>query len=109
MPIVRPCLSCSRLISGGSRCPECARAYQVRRDQLRGTPSERGYDADWRKVRRAVLERDGHVCHWCGEYANQADHLIPLSRLGERLDPNNVVASCGSCNAARGGATGIHR
>lgn len=109
MPILKPCLQCGRLFpaSPNARCPEHQqtfdRARQRRRDAVRGSPSTRGYGSDWQRLRLAVLERDGHRCHWCGKPATQADHLVPLARGGARLDPENVVASCGHCNAVRGG------
>jgi 5-methylcytosine-specific restriction protein A len=110
MPVIlRPCLSCHALYhpTGSARCPTCTVTYERNRqralDAVRGSPSQRGYGSDWQRVRLEVLERDGHACHWCGRPATQADHLVPLARGGARLDPSNVVASCGHCNATRGG------
>jgi len=60
------------------------------------------YDYDWRRLVAWILERDGHVCHWCGGPATTGDHLVELVHGGSRLDPGNVVASCQSCNATRG-------
>lgn len=34
--------------------------------------------------RRGVLKRDGHICAYCGGPANTVDHVVPLSRGGER-------------------------
>jgi 5-methylcytosine-specific restriction enzyme A len=111
MPPVR-CLDCGRLTSPplpysgkGGRCPECERSHQRRRDAARGSAAERGYDAEWRKVRKAVLDRDGWICRWCGQPAITVDHVTPLAQGGLRLDPSNLVAACRSCNARRGGAT----
>lgn len=30
------------------------------------------------------------------------DHVIPLSKGGERFDPNNLVVACHSCNSKKG-------
>src|SRR5262245_34594783 len=107
MPVQTPCLGCGRLIPAGqSRCPDCATAYQRRRDALRGTAAERGYDAAWRRVRELVLDRDGYVCQLCGRLgANSVDHITPLARGGARLDPANLRAAHTTCNSALGGAT----
>lgn len=60
------------------------------------------YDADWELVRRFVLERDQHRCHWCGKPANTVDHVQALADGGSRLDPANLVAACKPCNSRRG-------
>jgi 5-methylcytosine-specific restriction endonuclease McrA len=105
------CLDCHKIIPKppssshkAGRCPDCARRHQQRRDAARGTAAQRGYDADWRKVRVLVLNRDGWCCHYCGAPAITVDHVVPLARGGARLDPFNLVACCRSCNARRGGA-----
>jgi 5-methylcytosine-specific restriction endonuclease McrA len=60
------------------------------------------YDAAWRRVRLVVLERDEHRCRWCGAEATTVDHVRALADGGARLDPDNLAASCGACNYARG-------
>lgn len=55
--------------------------------------------------RRGVLARDGYQCAYCGRPANTVDHILPLSRGGERTSWLNTVAACGgssrSCNARK--------
>ena len=51
--------------------------------------------------RRRILERDGHVCHWCGREATEADHVLARVLGGDTSD-DNYVASCKSCNSRRG-------
>lgn len=55
--------------------------------------------------RRGVLKRDGYRCAYCGRYADTVDHVVPLSRGGERTSWLNTVAACGgsprSCNARK--------
>ena len=87
-------------------------------------PYESGaYGKGWTKLRRHVLERDGYLCRWCGvelrrpgtQYGAPAtvDHLVAVGELravGERVDPASVhpddlVASCRTCNARRGQET----
>ena len=59
----------------------------------------------WRRVRLAVLNRDGWVCQIrgprCEVQANQADHVIPWRVGGAIFDPDNLRAACGPCNAGR--------
>ncbi|MDP9417944.1 MAG: HNH endonuclease, partial [Actinomycetota bacterium] len=52
-------------------------------------------------TRRAVLERDGHSCVYCGARADSVDHVIPRSRGGEHAW-GNVVAACFRCNHRKG-------
>jgi len=65
-------------------------------------------DRQWRKLRLAVLARDGAVCHWCGAPATEADHLVERA-LGGLNVMSNLVAACSSCNARRGGELGARR
>lgn len=50
--------------------------------------------------RRAVFARDGHRCQYCGDSAENIDHVIPRSRGGMHAW-DNVVASCRPCNARK--------
>lgn len=93
MRLPRACLTCGRPTTS-SRCPACTAARK-------GTAASRGYDRQWRRVRLEVLARDGCRCHWCGEYADTVDHVVPLAVGGARLDPRNLVAACGRCNFGR--------
>ncbi len=57
----------------------------------------------------AVIERDGPVCHYCRRAARplHIDHVIPVSKGGQNVLTNLVVASR-SCNlnkAAQVGST----
>jgi 5-methylcytosine-specific restriction protein A len=103
VPIVRPCLEppCPAVTFKGPRCPAHAREYQRRRDQQRGTPSQRGYNAEYLRNRKVVLAIV-HSCHWCGRIATTVDHVLPLARGGSN-DLDNLVPSCKPCNYRRGG------
>jgi 5-methylcytosine-specific restriction endonuclease McrA len=61
----------------------------------------RGYGAAHRRLRVAVLARDGHRCHWCGARADTSDHLVAKA-LGGRTVMANLVAACTPCNSRRG-------
>ncbi|GAF78328.1 unnamed protein product, partial [marine sediment metagenome] len=63
----------------------------------------------WRKLRKAILNRDDHTCAWCGGVATEADHVIARAEGGDPFDPSNIVASCRGCNATRGGYTKARR
>jgi 5-methylcytosine-specific restriction endonuclease McrA len=55
----------------------------------------------WRALRAAVLERDDHICQYCGDGAIQADHVKPR-RKGGPDTMANLVACCTSCNRVAG-------
>lgn len=63
------------------------------------------YSGPWQRVRRQVLERDGHRCQIrgrsCTAVATEVDHIVPTSRGGAWFDPINLRASCSKCNNAR--------
>lgn len=52
-------------------------------------------------TRRAVLDRDGHSCVYCGVRADTIDHVRPRSRGGQHIW-TNVVAACARCNHRKG-------
>lgn len=59
-----------------------------------------------KRVKDAVLARDGGCCVYCGGSDNplQFDHVIPLSR-GGTSDAGNIAISCLPCNSAKGART----
>lgn len=71
----------------------------------------RGYDAEWQKVRKVVMERDGGLCQPCrkagtlGVLAHAVDHITSKAKakkLGwdrKRTDhPSNLQAICEPCH-----------
>lgn len=53
--------------------------------------------AHWKRLRLQVLRRDAYTCTYCGDVANEVDHVVAKVRGGEdTLD--NCVAACRSCN-----------
>jgi 5-methylcytosine-specific restriction endonuclease McrA len=50
--------------------------------------------------RRAVFARDGHRCQYCGQPAENLDHVLPRSRGGSHTW-ENVVAACRRCNSRK--------
>jgi 5-methylcytosine-specific restriction endonuclease McrA len=59
------------------------------------------YRRDVPLTRRAVLDRDGHACAYCGVRADTIDHVRPRSRGGQHVW-TNVVAACARCNHRKG-------
>jgi hypothetical protein len=55
----------------------------------------------YRYVRLKVLDRDGHLCYWCGQPGATIDHVIPWSK-GGFTTMDNCICACEECNGARG-------
>jgi 5-methylcytosine-specific restriction endonuclease McrA len=70
--------------------------------------SDRRYStAQWQRLRKAVLARDGHECMIggprCRGYATTVHHQIPSSQAPELFwEPSNLAAACTACNYAGG-------
>ena len=106
----KPCLhpGCPALIDSGSRCEEHRKEYQQRLDRSRGNSHQRGYDADWRRLREAALKRDNYLCQKClaqGRMtpANIVDHRIRFHGTDDprRLDLDNLESMCKSCHSTK--------
>ena len=55
------------------------------------------------KARRLqVLNAGGWVCYYCGQEANQVDHVIPIASGGDPMSLDNLVPSCKRCNLSKG-------
>ena len=59
--------------------------------------------AQWRKLRRHILARDGWECQACGKLLGRAevDHIKPVLKGGAVHDPANLQALCSSCHIAK--------
>ena len=55
----------------------------------------------WKDQRIRVLKRDGYICAYCGQEANQVDHVISRKDGGSH-DMENLVACCAPCNSKKG-------
>lgn len=51
-------------------------------------------------TRRAVFARDDWRCQYCGQPAENLDHVVPRSRGGAHTW-DNVVAACRRCNSRK--------
>jgi hypothetical protein len=50
-----------------------------------------------RELYSRIMGRDRHTCQYCGNAAEEIDHVIPYSRGGPSRE-DNLVASCWRCN-----------
>jgi 5-methylcytosine-specific restriction endonuclease McrA len=57
---------------------------------------------DYKRVRLAVLARDGYVCAYCGQDANTVDHIVSIKAGGDPISLENMVACCKRCNSSKG-------
>ena len=101
----KPCthVGCPELTTTG-RC-EAHKHDGWKRHQAGKTSTERGYGAEWRKLRARVLSRDKGLCQVClksGKYtpAKEVDHIVPKSQGGTD-DINQLQAICVSCHRAK--------
>jgi len=59
-----------------------------------------GKGAAWDSLRLQCLERDDWTCGYCGNEANEADHIIPTAKGG--IDElSNLIAACKPCNGSK--------
>jgi 5-methylcytosine-specific restriction protein A len=98
---------CTTLVeSGQSRCQKHAIALRAQYDKRRGTSTERGYDARWRKLRLWFLNTHP-LCAECGRKgiltaASVVDHVIPHKGDQQLLyDQNNLQSLCVSCHSRK--------
>ena len=61
-----------------------------------------GSDRRWRQFRLTILERDKWTCTLrldkCSSTAEHVHHIQPLSKGGQKYDPDNCASACKSCN-----------
>ncbi len=107
---LRPCSSpgCPELVRSGRYCQQHKKVHQRRYDKQRGTSAQRGYGANWRKLRKMVLARDPICEDPFGLHekynevvsANEVDHIIPLKNGGTN-EMGNLQALCRSCHSRK--------
>lgn len=61
---------------------------------------------NYRRVRKAVIERDKGLCQVCLRNSkitqfNAVDHIVPLSQGGSIDDPANLQCICNKCHAEK--------
>lgn len=98
-----PCKAagCSRLSEPGSGyCAE----HRRERGRQRGSSTEQGYGANWRRVRKMQLAREPY-CRDCRErgvvtIATEPHHIIKRADGGKDAF-DNLMSLCKSCHSAR--------
>ena len=104
----RPCRypGCPNLCESGTYCPEHSAESP---DRLRGSATERGYDAKWRRARKLFLQRHP-LCANCLSQgvltpATVVDHIVP-HRGDHRLfwDEQNWQPLCKACHDRKTGS-----
>lgn len=94
-----PCLDCGQP-ANGSRCPE---------HDIKGTATQRGYDAAWARLSRRA-RRLQPFCTDCGSTEDlQGDHTPDAwarKAAGKPIRLCDIVVRCGPCNRAAGAARG---
>lgn len=107
----RPCVQpgCGDYAARNGRCAE----HASQAERQRGTTTERGLGARWRKLRALKLQRDP-MCQLelvCGkgvgrsepDLATEVDHILPRSRRPDLCFVwSNLQSACEACNAAKG-------
>jgi hypothetical protein len=88
-------------------CPICKRERNQSRYNKQKAHGRRG--SAWRKRRLAILNRDGWVCHDCGQLANSV-HLDPAWGPQHELAPDEAFTSlCRRCHGRRDGGLELPR
>jgi 5-methylcytosine-specific restriction endonuclease McrA len=68
-------------------------------DASRPNSQERGYDAEWTRLRKQVLAEEP-TCRICGEPSTDAHHIVPIAQGGDRLDRETIAGLCHVCHSA---------
>ncbi len=103
MSRARLCGNCRRVIPAGRRC-QCREAKRKAAiDKARPSSGERGYDADWRAVRRQYLAAHPMCQHeGCTAHATEVDHIETVAaRPDLRLSWSNLRGFCKSHHSQR--------
>lgn len=91
---------CPRLAADNGFCSEDAIKQGAASYAARGSRRERGYPANWEKVRLHVLARDPY-CKGCeAAISTEADHIKPLERGGSNHD-DNLQGLCKPCHSIK--------
>lgn len=95
---------CTTLVeSGQSRCPMHTHALRTQYDKRRGTSTERGYNARWRRLRQWFLNTYP-LCAECRRHgiltaATVVDHITPHKGDPALLyEQSNLQSLCTECH-----------
>lgn len=103
---------CAAIVTSG-RC--CAKHATEKRPSVhtsgngagepaRLSPSARGYDRAWQRIRQRILSTNPLCAHCRADgrvtLATEVDHIVPL-REGGTHDDNNLQPLCKSCHSSK--------
>ncbi len=84
---------CPTIVHGMTKCTRHGGTTTTRTGRPRGSTRK------WRRLRAAVLARDGHRCVRCGAKASEVHHRIAAVHGGkDRID--NLESRCADCHRA---------
>lgn len=99
----RLCTACGKVHHVDIRCDkqrEQDRLRKARHDTMRASATERGYDAEWRRLSKLFLARPENAYCTCGKPATLVRHRISIRKRPDlRLDRRNWLPGCARCNA----------
>lgn len=104
---VRLCRHCGRAMPGKMRSDAryCSAACNSHAHHQTRKASARIGAKQERIDRASIIERDGGICHICGDLVPEAlitiDHVVPLAEGGTHTHDNLAVA-CLPCNCSKG-------
>lgn len=76
--------------------------YELVRELVIGSDSDRPPAHVWGEIRNRVFARDNYTCQYCGEHGKrlECDHVVPVARGGSHQD-ENLVTACFKCNRSK--------
>ena len=104
----RPCATpgCPGLVEHERYCPACQAMVDQRDRERRGSAAQRGYNANWRRLRRMMLSEQPLCADPFGVHgedvvlATEVDHVIPRRRGGQDT-PANLQCLCKPCHSRK--------
>ena len=101
----RPCTTarCSNMSTNKGKCEE--HQPEPWQSSIGKTPTERGYGAKWKRIRKRALVRDNYLCQDCLSRniltnATDVDHILNKKRGGtDAID--NLQSLCNPCHKAK--------
>lgn len=105
MARLQACVRCGTPYKHGKRCPNCTRTRRRAYDQWERNQDAKAFynSAQWKRMRKAVGERDHYVCQSCRKAAGKSghcDHIIPREDGGSD-EADNLQWLCHGCHSAK--------
>ena len=83
-------------LTAAARCPTHDLKRRYYELHPRGSSTQQGYGARWRKLRARVLAEES-TCRQCGAPSTVADHIVPR-RFGGTDERANLEGLCKRCH-----------